>query len=189
MALTIPEFENNVMAEPTFTSALKVERPETFNDDIVPKVDTPVTFKCVVLVIPVIESPYPTVDNFKELLWYKSTDLPSLISICLSPLALPNIVLSVSKIKGTPLWPMIVLIWLWKIFKSSLSPSPILNLTLVPNCRLFEEASKNILLPFVVTKVTSSLKDVTPTLNLSVPVPTVPSTSLLTNSTQFPAWA
>ena len=33
------------------------------------KVETPVTFKCVVLVIPAIETPYPTVDNLITLDW------------------------------------------------------------------------------------------------------------------------
>ena len=71
----MPEEGRLVKLEPSPENDVAVIAP--------PTITSPVTFKCVVLVIPVIERAYTCVDNLKLLLWYKSTDPPSLISICL----------------------------------------------------------------------------------------------------------
>ena len=56
----MPEEGRLVKLEPSPENDVAVIAP--------PTITSPVTFKCVVLVIPVIERPYPTVDNLKLLL-------------------------------------------------------------------------------------------------------------------------
>ena len=157
MALTIPEFENSVMAEPTLTSPLKVERSETSN------------FSALIIPVPpknVIAEPTFT-SNGKVVAVTVDIDTPPILT------SLGNVDIPVSL--------------------RIIVPSPIFNspVTLAsPVTSNWVVAPPTTVLARVDIPDTSNVVESTcPMLYLSVPVPTVPSYSLLTNSNHAPPWA